>query len=883
MAPSELDPAIAPALSQVVLKLLAKTAEDRYQSALGLRADLERCVAEWLMHRAIRPFPLATQDISDRFSAPQRLYGRDRQLTELLQAFDEARNGPPALLLVAGYSGIGKTALIQELYKPLVRERGYFISGKFDQLEHNIPYRALMQAFQRLVHRWLAEGEERLQAWRTELGSALGSMEACWPRCCRRSSSSWANSRGGRRSAPLKRRTVLSACSKAFSRSSPRRNIPRAHTLDMATMIKAAQAIASEIEQEKLMAILMRIAIENAGAERACLILEREGEAFVCAEGSVDTPASEAPHEPVPLSEANQAPASIVNYVRRTAQSLVIADARRDDRYLDDLYVIRNQPLSVLCVPVLNQGRLTGVLYLENNLVTDAFTPERIEIMQILAAQAAISLHNARLYDERRRAEAALKESEAQYQDLYDNAPDMFVSVDAANARIIRCNLTLSQAMGYTRDEILGRPIFDMYHPDCLAQVRRNLATFLETGEVRNSELRLRRKDGSTLEVMLNSSAVRDADGRILHSRSVWRDITERKRAEVALQRALLQVEELKNRLQDESAYLQEEIKLTHNFEEMVGGSPALRTVLRNVEAVAATDATVLIQGETGTGKELIARAVHDRSKRRGRALVKVNCAAISAGLVESELFGHVKGAFTGAVAQRTGRFELANGGTIFLDEVGELPPDTQVKLLRALQEQEFEPVGSSRTVRVDVRVIAATNRDLEKAVQEGRFRADLFYRLNVFPIRLPSLRERREDIPQLVLFFMARFAKKFGKRLDRVGQETMEKLVNYRWPGNIRDLQNIVERAAILSPGSTLTLDWELPVDATSLTADRVSTSPVEAASVGATDAAIPLTLEHVERRHIIETLKQAPRRHRRRQRRGRHSQIKTQHAARA
>jgi formate hydrogenlyase transcriptional activator len=267
----------------------------------------------------------------------------------------------------------------------------------------------------------------------------------------------------------------------------------------------------------------------------------------------------------------------------------------------------------------------------------------------------------------------------------------------------------------------------------------------------------------------------------------------------------------LKARLEKENIYLREEIRTEHNFEEIVGNSPALLAVLRAVEQVAPTDSTVLIYGETGTGKELIARAIHNRSARKDRALVSVNCSAISAGLVESELFGHLKGAFTGAIERRIGRFELANGGTIFLDEIGELPLETQVKLLRVLQEHEFEPVGSSRTQRVDVRVIAATNRNLREMVEAGRFRSDLFYRLNVFPLQLPPLRERRSDIPQLVALCVSRFAKRFGKKVEGVSQETMARLMSYPWPGNIRELQNVMERAVVLSAGPTLRLDKDL------------------------------------------------------------------------
>jgi len=311
----------------------------------------------------------------------------------------------------------------------------------------------------------------------------------------------------------------------------------------------------------------------------------------------------------------------------------------------------------------------------------------------------------------------------------------------------------------------------------------------------------------------------------------------------------------LKARLERENAYLQEEIQREHNFVEMVGSSPALTAVLAKVDKVAPTDATVLIYGETGTGKELIARAVHSRSARRDRPLVKVNCSAISAGLVESELFGHVKGAFTGALERRIGRFELADGGTIFLDEVGELVPETQVKLLRVLQEQEFEPVGSSTTRRVDVRVITATNRHLSEAVAAGRFRADLFYRLNVFPLEVPPLRERLADVPQLAAFFLARYAKKFGKRVETVSETSMRRLMHYGWPGNVRELQNVIERAVVLAAGPVLDVDPEL-------TASRpASPAPVAAPAVAPVEdvEGLPAMLEAVERTRITAALEQS------------------------
>jgi formate hydrogenlyase transcriptional activator len=317
------------------------------------------------------------------------------------------------------------------------------------------------------------------------------------------------------------------------------------------------------------------------------------------------------------------------------------------------------------------------------------------------------------------------------------------------------------------------------------------------------------------------------------------------------------EIASLKARLETENVYLREELRTEHNFEEIVGNSSALLRVLNAVEQVAPTDSTVLIYGETGTGKELIARAIHNRSTRNGRALVSVNCSAISAGLVESELFGHVKGAFTGALERRIGRFELANGGTIFLDEIGELSLETQVKLLRVLQEHEFEPVGSSHPLRVEVRVIAATNRNLPEAVQAGRFRSDLFYRLNVFPLELPPLRERRSDIPQLVAFCLSQFSKRLGKKIDGVSRESMDNLVNYPWPGNIRELQNVIERAIILSVGPTLRLDRDLmPIAAAAKGMEIPETATPRDWQVDLESPKPLLTLEEVERNHILAAL---------------------------
>jgi formate hydrogenlyase transcriptional activator len=330
----------------------------------------------------------------------------------------------------------------------------------------------------------------------------------------------------------------------------------------------------------------------------------------------------------------------------------------------------------------------------------------------------------------------------------------------------------------------------------------------------------------------------------------------------VAVENALAfqEIEALKNQLAQEKAYLEEEARTEHHFGEIIGQSAALRQVLKKVETVAPTDSTVLIRGETGTGKELIARALHDLSPRQGRTFVKLNCAAIPTGLLESELFGHEKGAFTGAIGQKVGRFELAHRGTLFLDEVGDIPLELQPKLLRVLQEQEFERLGSTKTIKVDVRLVAATNRDLAKMVADGRFRTDLYYRLNVFPLVVPPLRERRDDIPLLIRDFTQRFARRMGRRIETIPSAVLDTLVHYPWPGNIRELQNVIERAVILSPGPSLqvsTGDLELR-DPKSEVRSHKSGSEAGSLTSDLRPPASGRTLADAEREHILSALRE-------------------------
>jgi formate hydrogenlyase transcriptional activator len=348
----------------------------------------------------------------------------------------------------------------------------------------------------------------------------------------------------------------------------------------------------------------------------------------------------------------------------------------------------------------------------------------------------------------------------------------------------------------------------DCIHPEDRERVLRQVNDAIASGSDEYfDEFRIVHRDGRVLWLSSKGGLIRSPDGRPERMLGVNIDITERKLAEESLKSALAEVRQLRDQLHAENVYLQEEIRVASNFDEIIGRSSALRKVLNQAEQVAPTQTTVLILGETGTGKELLAHAIHKHSPRHKRPLVKINCAALPAPLIESELFGHEKGAFTGAGARRPGRFEIADGGTIFLDEVGELPLDLQAKLLRVLEEGEFEQVGSSHTINVDVRVIAATNRNLAEAVHESTFRSDLYYRLSVFPITVPPLRERREDIPMLVTHLVKQMSSKLGKSIEAVPKDVMTALTDYSWPGNIRELRNVIERAAIITQGPKLML----------------------------------------------------------------------------
>jgi formate hydrogenlyase transcriptional activator len=478
--------------------------------------------------------------------------------------------------------------------------------------------------------------------------------------------------------------------------------------------------------------------------------------------------------------------------------------------------------------------------------------------------------------EELRRAQSELEVSRDGYSDLYDFAPFGYISL-SEKGLILEANLTIVKMLGVERSFLIRKPFSRFIASDTQDVFYFHRKKLFETQNKQTCELKLLKKDAPQFHAQLESILIKDPEGNITQTRMAISDISERKRmeetlrnarsemkqraeertveilkaneelkaeiedrkrVELELREALSEIKRLKDQLEAERTYLQEEIKLEYNHENIIGQSDELKYTLYKVEQIAATDTPVIVLGETGTGKELIARAIHSSSLRKDRPLLKINCAALPSNLIESELFGHERGAFTGALDRRVGRFEAANGATLFLDEIGELSLELQPKLLRVVQDGEFERLGSSRTIKVDVRIIAATNRNLEEEVRNGRFRKDLWYRLNIFPITVPALREHMKDLPWLVEYYVDKISRRLGKSIESIPTNVMNTLRNYHWPGNVRELENVIERAVINSSGPKLRLADELKTPHKDLTT--------------------PKTLEKVEHDHIVRVLEQ-------------------------
>jgi formate hydrogenlyase transcriptional activator len=568
---------------------------------------------------------------------------------------------------------------------------------------------------------------------------------------------------------------------------------------------------------------------------------------------------------------------TVMWWVHRNQEPVVIPYLDRETRFQSTIERFKKLGLRSLCaLPLSTTHRRLGSLVIASRMA-DAYAGEEVRFLTLAAGQIALAMDDARNFQESQRAAGRLR----LLLDLTNRVVStldlrqLLREVAASIRRVMHCDgagVTLPDPeTGKLRVYALDFPTSKGFLREGMVatDVAQTVDRVFQTGQPLNLTREEIIADGPIAAEGANSLCRLPmiSRERVLGVLSLG---TTRENAfsaddlsflgqvagqiAIAVENAVAygQIEELKDKLAQEKVYLEDEIRSELNFEEIIGTSDGLRRILRQVETVAPTDSTVLIYGETGTGKELIARAVHNLSARKANAFVKLNCAAIPTGLLESELFGHEKGAFTGAIAQRIGRFELAHRGTVFLDEVGEIPLELQPKLLRVLQEREFERLGSSRTLRSDARLIAATNRDLEAMVEEQKFRSDLFYRLNVFPVRIPALRERPEDIPLLVRHFVQQFSRRYQRGIQTIPSETMEALVRYHWPGNIRELQNVIERAVIVSGGSVL----KVPVaDLKARPATKVSARKAETAS----GENLKDVLGDAERHQIVNALEQA------------------------
>jgi formate hydrogenlyase transcriptional activator len=565
----------------------------------------------------------------------------------------------------------------------------------------------------------------------------------------------------------------------------------------------------------------------------------------------------------------------------KTQKPFIAADVEGETRYPNLFQLMRDHKIKSYCsLPLTTSVRRVGALSF-GSLRRNAYSRERVDFLQLVARQVAVAVDNALHYKDAQTYQTALSKERDRLQLLLriNNAlvsnlelKALFVAISESLREVLHNDYTslalhdkernrlrifaldFPSGSGLVR-EAMDIPLEGSRSGKAFTQRRPVLIKDFDSPEFDSDVSKRLSREGlqSGMSIPLVSNQGPIATMTLASRRSnAFTESDVELMVQIGVQVALavenamafLQIGELKNKLAEEKLYLEDEIRTEFNFDEIVGQSAALRHILEQIETVAATDSTVLILGETGTGKELIARAIHNMSSRRDHTFVKLNCSAIPAGLLESELFGHERGAFTGAIAQRIGRFELADRGTLFLDEIGDIPPELQPKLLRVLQEQEFERLGGTRTIQTNARLVAATNRDLGEMVSVREFRSDLYYRLNVFPIIAPPLRERIEDVPLLVRYFAQKLSRRMKKRIEIIPNETMDAMMRYRWPGNIRELENFVERAVILSRGSTL----QAPVSELERGSAVLDLSPARSEAT---------TMEAAEREHILNTLR--------------------------
>jgi formate hydrogenlyase transcriptional activator len=577
-------------------------------------------------------------------------------------------------------------------------------------------------------------------------------------------------------------------------------------------------------------------------------------------------------------------------WVWQSQETFVVSDTEEETRYPEYMGRLREHGVrSMALLPLTTAQRRVGAMGF-GRLVPQRITGTELQFMQRVASQVAVAVDNALNLESSEAYQKQLARERDRLQVLLDinnllvtsrELPDVFRGIVSTLERVIHHDFTslafVDPVTGLLKIHALDLPSQSLIKQEtvvprdaspagqAIATAQPVIARGAEIDRYPNEIIRILRTQGVEIICCVPlithgrtfgslNLASRRADAFPSQDVELLQQVSAQIAIAVENALAFKEIDALKDKLAEEKLYLEEEIRSEFNFEEIVGESPALKRALAELELAAPAGTTVLILGETGTGKELIARAIHNRSPRRERTFVKINCAAIPAGLLESELFGHERGAFTGAINQKIGRFELADRGTLFLDEVADIPLELQPKLLRVLQEQEFERLGSNRTQRVDVRVVAATNGDLAKLVAERAFRSDLYYRLNVFPIQIPALRERREDVPLLVRYFVQKFSRRLNKAVEYVPAEAMDALANYAWPGNIRELENLIERAVLLSPGKEL----RVPVsELKSATAADPSSSLSSSAFSGFLPSSIS-TLEEAERQHILRALRQ-------------------------